>query len=511
MPRHAACLALLASLSAMTLAGRAAHAESRVAMVIGNSAYQNVNQLPNPAKDAEAIGEMLKKAGFDVVDSRQNVGVADMKRMIRNFSDKVANADVAVVYYAGHGIEVDGTNYMVPVDAKLERDIDVEDEAVSLDRIVRTLDPAKKLRLVILDACRDNPFATAMKRSISSRGIERGLGKVEPSNPNTLIAYAAKAGSTASDGVGAHSPFTTALLTQLPVPGQDLRKSLGYVRDAVLKATDNKQEPFAYGSLGGDDVALVAAAPKASPVPAQVSALDATSQLRRDYELAAAINTKPAWDAFINNYPKGFYADLARAARSKLDAGTQTVASVDPIGRNTGTNALSAYTGKSFRVTFSERQEELTPIAGKVAYSPRELAVFVQSEKETTSRITQLPNDPARRASRIAHGALGAVDRGLQISFDGKLHLIAMTGGGSYRVEATITENGPACTAEVFFELMPGKTAYEVKRIATGEPVTLKSLTAERLACWVRPGDQASEPPTESTAASATAPHPKTP
>ncbi len=499
MMTRAACLACLASLSAMVLGGNAAHAERRVAMVIGNSAYQNVNQLPNPAKDAEAIGEMLKKAGFDVVDSRQNVTAADMKRMIRDFYDKVANADVAVVYYAGHGIEVDGTNYMVPVDARLERDIDVEDEAVSLDRIVRTLDPAKKLRLVILDACRDNPFATTMKRSISSRGIERGLGKVEPANPNTLIAYAAKAGSTASDGAGAHSPFTTALLVQLPVPGQDLRKSLGYVRDAVLKATDNKQEPFAYGSLGGDDMALVAAAPKASPVPAQVSALDQNSQLRRDYELAAAINTKPAWDAFITNYPKGFYADLARAARGKLDS-AQTVASVDPASRGpTEAATMSGYAGKSYRLTFAERQEELTPEPGRIAHGPRELAVFIKSPDDIVTRITQLPNDPAHRASRMAHAALNAVDRGVQVNFDNKLHVIVLTGGGSYRVEATISANGSVCDGDVVFQLMPGHNTFEVRRIATGEAVSLKSIIAEHVV-WVSPGDLASETPATAAA-----------
>lgn len=304
----------------LSLSAGPASADKRVALVIGNSAYQNVNPLPNPAKDAVAITDMFKKAGFDVVIGKQDVTNADMRRMVRDFSDKVSDADIAVVYYAGHGIEIDGTNYLLPVDTKLERDTDVEDEAVSLDRIVRTLDPAKKLRLVILDACRDNPFQQTMKRSLSSRGIERGLAKVEPQSPNTLIAYAAKAGSTASDGSGAHSPFTTSLLKQLPVPGQDLRKSLGYVRDDVLKVTNNGQEPFVYGSLGGDDVILVPGAPRpgAANVPAQVTALDPNSQLRQDYELAAQINTTQAWDAFLANYPKGFYADLARAARVKL-------------------------------------------------------------------------------------------------------------------------------------------------------------------------------------------------
>ena len=149
--------------------------------------------------------------------------------------------------------------------------------------------------------------------------MSRGLGKVHPENPNTLIAYAAKAGSTASDGDSDHSPFTTALLKQLPVPGQDLPKSLGYVRDDVMKQTSNKQEPFVYGSLGGDDVVLVPGTkPAPAAVPAQVQSLDPNSPLRHDYELAAQINTKAAWDAFLKNYPKGFYADLARAAQSKL-------------------------------------------------------------------------------------------------------------------------------------------------------------------------------------------------
>jgi uncharacterized caspase-like protein len=173
-------LATLAVLLAALLQTSAAFADKRVALVIGNSAYQNVNRLPNPAKDAASIGDMLKKAGFDVVNSKQDVTNADMRKMVRDFSDQVRDADVAVVYYAGHGIEIDGTNYLLPVDTRLERDVDVEDEAVSLDRIVRILDPVKKLRLVILDACRDNPFQQTMKRSLSSRGVTRGLGKVEP-------------------------------------------------------------------------------------------------------------------------------------------------------------------------------------------------------------------------------------------------------------------------------------------------------------------------------------------
>src|SRR6266852_1833050 len=176
------------------------------------------------------------------------------------------------------------------------------------------VEPAKQLRLVILDACRDNPFAKTMKRTIGSRAIGRGLAKVEPSSPNTMIAFAAKAGSTASDGDGKNSPFALALVDHLAKPGLDLRKAFGFVRDDVLKATSNTQEPFVYGSLGGNDVTLVPAAPAAA------ASVDQDATMRRDYEFALQIATKPVWDSFINKYPSGFYTDLAKAQRDKLAA-----------------------------------------------------------------------------------------------------------------------------------------------------------------------------------------------
>src|SRR3954447_11862764 len=246
-----------------------AYADKRVALVIGNSAYKNVTRLQNPANDATAVVGMFKRAGFDSVDLKLELSVVDMRRALREFGNKARNADVAVIYYAGHGIELDGTNYLIPVDATLETDTDVLDETFALDRVLFSVEPAKQLRLVILDACRDNPFAKKMKRTIGSRAIGRGLAKVEPSSPNTMIAFAAKAGSTASDGDSKNSPFAAALVNHLTTPGLDLRKAFGFVRDDVLKATGSKQEPFVYGSLGGNDVALVPAAPAAAaPAPA---------------------------------------------------------------------------------------------------------------------------------------------------------------------------------------------------------------------------------------------------
>jgi uncharacterized caspase-like protein len=311
---------LIALFSQPALAGK------RVALVMGNSAYQNVNPLTNPANDADAMAATFRGAGFDVVELKRDLKANEMRRALREFSDHVRDADIAVVYFAGHGIEIDGTNYLIPVDAVLERDIDAYDEAVALDRILTVIEPAKQLRLVILDACRDNPFGKSMKRALASRAVGRGLAKVEPTSPNTLVAYAAKAGSTASDGDSRNSPFTSALVRYLPRPGLDLRKAFGFVRDDVLKVTANKQEPFIYGSLGGDDVALV----PASAAPSLAGgAADPNAAIRQDYELAERIGTQPVWDSFIRKYPSGFYTDLAKAQRDRSGAEAAGAASTE--------------------------------------------------------------------------------------------------------------------------------------------------------------------------------------
>lgn len=297
------------------LGAGSAFAEKRVALVIGNSAYEKVARLGNPSSDAALVAETLKAAGFDLVELRRDLKVAHMRRALRDFIEQSRDAEVAVVYYAGHGIEVDGVNYLVPIDAVLERDTDIYDEALSLDRVLIAIEPAKKLRLVVLDACRDSPFSKAMKRTLASRAIGRGLAKVEPSSPNTLIAFASKAGSTALDGDGKNSPFTAAMVHHVTKPGLDLRKAFGYVRDEVLKSTANRQEPYLYGSLGGDDLSLVPAAPAATGPQG-----DPQTAIRRDYELALQLGTRDGWEAFLSQYPDGFYANLARGHTKKIAA-----------------------------------------------------------------------------------------------------------------------------------------------------------------------------------------------
>ena len=280
------------------------HADKRVALVIGNSNYRHAGRLTNPVNDAAAVAALLKSAGFAVVDPGSDVGIAQMRRALSDFADTARDSDIAVVYYAGHGIEVDGVNYLIPVDATLARDFDVEDETISLDRVLRAIDSARRLRLVILDACRTNPFIESMKRS--SRAIGRGFARVEPTAPDTLVAFSAKAGSTASDGSGEHSPFTAALLKHIATPGLDVRLALGEVRDAVMASTSPRQEPFVYGSLGGRTISIVDA-----PATPANTGTESWAAVRETTSIAVL-------EEFRRQYPQSVYAAFANARIEEL-------------------------------------------------------------------------------------------------------------------------------------------------------------------------------------------------
>ncbi|MGE3709024.1 MAG: SUMF1/EgtB/PvdO family nonheme iron enzyme [Hyphomicrobiaceae bacterium] len=324
---------ILLALVVLVLAPSFAFADTRVALVIGNGNYAAVGKLTNPPNDAEAIAALFRDAGFNVVEKKENLGGTAMKRALRDFSDQARDADIAVVYYAGHGIEVNGTNYLIPTDAVLERDIDVEDEAVSLDRIGQVIEPAKRLRLIILDACRDNPFLRSMKRTLAGRSIGRGLAKVDVLTSDTLVAFAARAGSTAADGKGANSPYTTALIKHLTMPGLDLRLALGLVRDDVLLATNKKQEPFVYGSLGGSVIALVPAKPeeqKADPMPQSGGVAPARPSDAAEAWAATKDTTSiAALELFIASYKGTYYEGLARLRIDQLKQ--QQVAAAAPV------------------------------------------------------------------------------------------------------------------------------------------------------------------------------------
>ena len=220
----------------------------RVALVIGNSAYKNVPILPNPANDAGDVAAALKRLGF-AVNLITNASFDEMRRGLIALGRDAAGADMAAVYFAGHGMEISGENWLIPVDAELKRDTDAENEAVSLRSVMLQVANTASLGLVILDACRNNPFAVKMQRSLALRAATRdGLGRIEPVG-NVLVAYAARDGTTALDGDGRNSPFATALLHNIEIPGVEVTFMFRNVRDDVMEATRNEQQPFVYGSL----------------------------------------------------------------------------------------------------------------------------------------------------------------------------------------------------------------------------------------------------------------------
>jgi tetratricopeptide (TPR) repeat protein len=222
----------------------------RIALVVGNSGYSAVPALPNPRRDAEAIAAGLRRAGFQSVTVENDLTREKLFNALSNFARAAEGADWAVVYFAGHGIEVGGVNYLIPTDAKLSTDRSVNFEAIALEQVLTAVEGAKRLRLVLLDACRDNPFARQMRRTVATRSIGRGLAAVEP-EAGTLVVYAAKHGETALDGEGTNSPFVKAFLKNLATPGVEIRKFFDLVRDDVMEATNRKQQPFTYGSVPG--------------------------------------------------------------------------------------------------------------------------------------------------------------------------------------------------------------------------------------------------------------------
>jgi tetratricopeptide (TPR) repeat protein len=235
----------------------------RVALVIGNSDYKNVPVLANPQKDAEAIAASLHNIGFDRVTLANNATRETLVGSLGAFANEAEKADWAMVYYAGHGMEVGGVNYLVPIDARLAVDRDIQFQAVPLDQVLAAVDAAKKLKLVVLDACRDNPFSPRKTEApasaaatptagakISSRSIGRGLAEVSVTG-GTLVVFAAKNGQVALDGDGDNSPFAVAMLQRIATPGVEINKVFRLVRDDVMEATAGRQEPYTYGSLPG--------------------------------------------------------------------------------------------------------------------------------------------------------------------------------------------------------------------------------------------------------------------
>lgn len=300
--------------------------ERRVALLIGNGGYSHVPQLLNPANDAADLAVSLRRIGFEVTVAT-DLDYREMRLAVRDFSEKAEDADIALLYYAGHGIEIENTNYLIPVNAELRRAADVEFEALRLDALLSAMAAPKGLKIVLIDACRDNPFRVSMRQSGATRSIGQGLARIEPTG--VVVGYAAKGGTYALDGDQRNSPYAAALIEHLETPGLELGKLFRKVRDTVFETTSQQQEPFVYGSLPGHDIFLVDPLPVAVPAtvnptlpvakPEQPSRLD-DQELSRDFATTSERQSPTAWRSFLQKHEDHEGHPLMQLAEERMAA-----------------------------------------------------------------------------------------------------------------------------------------------------------------------------------------------
>ena len=270
-------------------------AAKRIAVIIGNGDYQKVPHLPNPPHDADDVAAAFERLGF-TVHKLINARYDDMRRALLQLGREARNSEMAVLYFSGHGMEIGGQNWLIPIDAELRADTDAENEAISLSSVMLQVSTASKLGLVILDACRNNPFAAKMAFSTRTRAVARGLVRTEP-NENVLVAYSAKDGTTANDGGGRNSPFTTALLKNIEQPGLEVTFLFRNVRDSVMAATRREQQPFVYGSLSSNAIYFKDPPPPDETLWATIRDIKGTSP----------------FEEFLRRFPSSSHAPEARA------------------------------------------------------------------------------------------------------------------------------------------------------------------------------------------------------
>ncbi|MCF6232423.1 MAG: caspase family protein [Rhodobacteraceae bacterium] len=263
----------------------------RVALVLGLGEYETIPTLDNTINDARDMAETLEGIGFNVTLGLNSTG-EELRQLLADFSFRSETAELALIYYAGHGVEVQGENYMIPVDADIQSNLDVQRQSISLSQLLTTVERARKMRIVILDSCRDNPLGDLIDTSVTNQAdgtntelSTRGGGGLAAANPDrgTLVAFAAKDGQVALDGTGDNSPYAQALMEKMVIPGLEISLMFRQVRDRVLKDTANFQEPHTYGSLTGIPFYLAGAAEGQQGL-AGVTALDAWASLRPDQE-----------------------------------------------------------------------------------------------------------------------------------------------------------------------------------------------------------------------------------
>lgn len=388
------------------LAVTPALAERRVALVIGNSDYANTARLANPVNDARALSAKLKGLGFEVM-THENLGGQDMRVALGRFTENALNADVALVFYAGHGIEMSGRNYLIPVDAEMRSEATAQFEALALNDVISAVNLSGTLGLVLLDACRDNPFATAMQRNNGTRSLRRGLAPVNVEGEQGLIvSFAAQEGSTADDGAGDNSPYTTALLEVIDEPGLEVGRMFRKVRARVREATNGAQVPVERMQLPDKAIYFVSEG-AAAPAPPPRTAPPPREPVERDpmavyLDAVTSGELEPLID-FVSRYPDHPRAADARKliALMQDDAFWKTVRQED---------TLSAY--RRYVIVFPDGQHVKEALARVAALSEPE----TPAPPPVTPTPTPTPAPPPAasvRPSFDCNKASNAVERAI--------------------------------------------------------------------------------------------------
>jgi len=322
---------LLSILAFSLLFVSAAHADRRVAFVVGNGAYKNVTELPNPPVDAKAIAGALRNIGFEVVEGT-NLTRDQMTAKLLDFGNKTQGADVAIFYYAGHGIAVDGANYLLPIDADIKSEMDVKlGSSINIDTTLDQTMRDAKVKLVFLDACRDNPFANKIRSSAKTRSVAVSSGLAEmKSGEGTMIAFATGPGQTALDGQsGTNSPFTRALLANITQPNIEIQQAMTRVRAQVSDETHKEQLPWGHTNLTGDvflnRTAAAVAADKAAATSQSPAASAASSDVEVEFWRSIKDSSKvEELNAYLTQYPNGQFKSLALSRIASLQNGPST-------------------------------------------------------------------------------------------------------------------------------------------------------------------------------------------
>jgi hypothetical protein len=316
---------ILSAICVVFTAG-AANAEKRVAFVVGNGTYKNVAPLPNPTVDAKAMASALRNVGFEVVEG-SNLTRDKMTERLLDFGKKAQGADVALFFYAGHGIAISGTNYLLPIDADIKSEMDVKlGAAINIDLTLEQTMGDAKVKLVFLDACRDNPFAAKIKSNSPTRSVNVQTGLAEmKSGEGTLIAFATGPGQTALDGQeGGNSPFTRALLANITQPGVEIQQAMTKVRAQVNEETNKGQLPWGHTNLIGAVYLNGTPAPGAVAAAAPTAGAQPASAVELEFWRSIKDSNKPEeYNAYLTNYPNGQFRSLALSRIASLESGAK--------------------------------------------------------------------------------------------------------------------------------------------------------------------------------------------